>query len=168
MSTASKALAPEPGISIRAATTADIPALTRVINAAFVVEQIAFDGDRVDDRGVRAYLSRGHFLLAETAGVCVGCVFIEPRADRSCLGLLSVDPARQGKGLGRRLIAAAEELARSLGSRAMDLRVISPRADQLLPFYEHLGYSFVRNQPFPPAIVPKVPSHYLLMSKLLL
>ena len=143
-------------------------ALTRVVNLAFVVEQVAFDGDRVDETAVRGYLSRGHFLLTELADACVGCVYIEQRADRSYLGLLSVAPTYQGTGLGRRLMSAAEELARSLGSRAMDLRIISPRAEQLLPFYARLGYVFIRTEPFPPTLLPKVPSHYLLMSKPLL
>ena len=155
-------------VAIRAATPNDVPALTHVINAAFVVEQVAFDGDRVDDLAVRGYMSRGHFLLADILGACVGCVYIEQRGDRSYLGLLSVEPAQQGAGLGRRLTAAAEDLARSLGSRAMDLRVISPRANALLPFYERLGYSFIRSEPYPPGIVAKIPSHYLLMSKSLL
>ena len=47
----------------------------------------------------------------------------------------------------------------------MDLRVISARADHLLPFYQHLGYNFVRTEPFPPNLSAKVPSHYIFMSK---
>jgi hypothetical protein len=63
------------------------------------------------------------------------------------------------------LVSAAESLARESGSRVMDLRVISARGEQLLPFYERLGYKFVRNEPFPVNLVAKVPSHYILMSK---
>jgi len=47
----------------------------------------------------------------------------------------------------------------------MDLRVISARGEQLLPFYQRLGYEFVRTEPFPADLVTKVPSHYILMSK---
>jgi GNAT superfamily N-acetyltransferase len=157
--------APEPLPTIRKATERDLPALTRLINAAFVVEQIAFDGDRVDETGVHGYMSRGHFLLAENSDSLVGCVFIEQRGDRAYLGLLSVQPFLQGRGLGRLLVAAAEQLARSLGARHMDLRIISPRADQLLPFYQRLGYTFIRNEPYPPDVIARIPSHYLLMSK---
>lgn len=167
MSSTGNAPEADPLATVRAATPSDIRSLTRVINTAFVVEQVAFDGDRVDEIGVRDYMSRGHFLLAELAGAIIGCVYIEPRGDHSYLGLLAVEPKRQGTGLGRRLMDAAEELARSLGSRAMDLRVISPRAGQLLPFYERLGYTFIRNEPFPPGLFAKIPSHYLLLSKLL-
>ena len=150
---------------IRCATDDDVPALTKLINAAFVVEHVAFDGDRVDDLGVRVYMGSGTFLVAEDSGELAGCAYIETRGDRSYLGLLSVQPERQGIGLGRRLVAAAEDFARESHSRTMDLRVISPRAEQLLPFYQHLGYQFVRTEPFPATLVTKVPSHYILMSR---
>lgn len=158
----------ESQIRIRRANDDDVPALTRLINAAFVVEQVVFEGDRVDDLGVRVYMGSGTFLVAENSAVLQGCVYIETRDDRSYLGLLSVQPARQGTGLGRLLVAAAEDFARGCGSGAMDLRVISARAEQLLPFYQRLGYLVIREEPFPANLATKVPSHYILMSKPLL
>jgi len=152
-------------LRIRIGSDDDVPAVTRLINSAFVVEQVVFDGNRVDDLGVRAYMSGGTFLVAEDSGGLVGCVYVETRGDRSYLGLLSVQPARQGAGLGRRLVDAAENLARESGSCAMDLRVISARGEQLLPFYQRLGYEVVRTEPFPANLIAKLPSHYILMSK---
>src|SRR6266404_4598192 len=84
-------------IRIREASDDDVEALTKLINAAFVVEQVVFDGDRVDDLGVRAYMSGGTFFIAEDSSEVAGCVYIETRDDRSYLVLLSVQPARQGK-----------------------------------------------------------------------
>lgn len=156
---------PPPTVSIRRANDEDVPALTRLINAAFVVEQVVFDGDRVDDLGVLTYMSSGTFLVAEDSGALAGCVYIETRGDRSYLGLLSVQPERQGSGLGRRLVTAAETFARESRSRAMDLRVISARGEQLLAFYQHLGYFIIRTEPFPANLVTKIPSHFILMSK---
>jgi GNAT superfamily N-acetyltransferase len=155
----------ESDLLIRLGSDDDVPALVRLINAAFVVEQVVFDGDRVDDLGVQAYMSGGTFLLAEDSSGLAGCVYVETHEGRSYLGLLSVQPARQGKGLGRQLVAAAENLARESGSRVMDLRVISARGEQLMPFYQRLGYEFVRTEPFPADLVTKVLSHYILMSK---
>jgi GNAT superfamily N-acetyltransferase len=152
-------------LRIRLGSDDDIPELTQLINAAFVVEQVVFDGKRVDELGVRAYMSGGTFLVAEDSGGLAGCVYIETRNDRSYLGLLSVQPARQGAGLGRQLVAAAENLARETGSSIMDLRVISARGEQLLPFYERLGYKVIGTEPFPANLVGKVASHYILMSK---
>jgi len=152
-------------IRIRQASDDDVEALTRLINAAFVVEQVVFDGDRIDDLGVRAYMSGGTFFIAEDSSGVAGCVYIETRDDRSYLGLLSVQPARQGTGIGRKLVTIAENFARQSGARVMDLRVISARADELLPFYRRLGYEFVRTEPFPADLATKAPCHYILMSK---
>jgi GNAT superfamily N-acetyltransferase len=154
-----------PDLRIRLGSDDDVAALVRLINAAFVVEQVVFEGNRVDELGVRAYMSGGTFLVAGDSDELTGCVYVETRNTRSYLGLLSVQPDRQGRGIGRRLVAEAENLARESGSRIMDLRVISARGEQLLPFYERLGYAFVRTEPFPAHLVTKAPSHYILMSK---
>jgi GNAT superfamily N-acetyltransferase len=137
----------------------------RLINAAFVVERVAFDGDRVNREGVQVLLVKGTFLVAEDANSLVGCVYLEPHGDRCYLGLLSVAPSLQGKGLGRRLSEAAEEFARQAGCRAMDLRVISPRAETLLSVYKRLGYSEAGTAPFPADVPTKVPCRYVLMTK---
>jgi predicted N-acetyltransferase YhbS len=157
-------------IRVRQASDSDVEELTKLINTAFVVEQVVFDGDRVDDLGVRAYMSGGTFFIAEDSGGLnnkglAGCVYIETRDGRSYLGLLSVQPARQGTGIGRQLVTSAENFARQSGARVMDLRVISARGDELLPFYRRLGYEFVRTEPFPADLATKAPSHYILMSK---
>ena len=48
----------------------------------------------------------------------------------------------------------------------MDLRVISPRAEALLPFYERLGYKVLSREPFPPNTKSKIrDAHYIFMSK---
>jgi GNAT superfamily N-acetyltransferase len=152
-------------IRFRRAEDEDVEGLTRLINAAFAVEQVAFDGDRVDAAGVRGYMRAGTFLLAEDEAGLAGCVYIEARGGHGYLGLLSAEPARQGRGLGRRLMAEAEDFARDAGCRVMDLRVISPRAGQLLPFYLRLGYHETGTRPIPTELSSKVPTHYILMSK---
>jgi GNAT superfamily N-acetyltransferase len=150
---------------VRPANFGDARALTRLINAAFVAESVAFDGDRVDEQGVRGYMNTGTFLVVEGVARLSGCVYVECDKERSYLGLLSVDPPRQGLGLGRRLVAEAEKFALGTGCVVMDLRVISPRAKQLLPFYLKLGYHEAGAQPFPHNLSSKVPAHYVLMSK---
>ena len=149
---------------IRAAVSEDVDAIARLINTAFVVERIAFDGDRTNPRNVRALMNTGKFLLAEDSAGLAGCVYVELRGDRSYLGLLAVNPPRQGTGLGRQLVAAAEECSRTAGSRAVDLRIISPRAE-LVPFYRRLGYAETGTAPFSSDVQPKLPCHYILMSK---
>jgi ribosomal protein S18 acetylase RimI-like enzyme len=151
-------------IAIRVAVGSDIPALVRLINAAFVVEEFVFDGDRIDGEETRTFIETGKFLIAQDSTGFVGCVYLELRKDRGYLGLLAVDPARQGTGLGRKLVAAAEDHFRSAGCRAVDLRVISQRTP-LPPFYRRLGYIEIGTAPFSPSLQAKVPGHYIVMSK---
>ena len=149
---------------IRPALPADAESLVRLINAAFRVEQPFIEGDRIDVEGVRSYMARGKFLVAEDSTGLAACVYVELRGDRGYLGLLGVDPPRQGTGLGRKMMDAAESYFREAGCIAVDLRVISARAP-LPAFYRHLGYLETGTAPFAPGVPTKVPCHYILMSK---
>jgi len=142
----------------------DIDPLVRLINSAFRVEQPFIEGDRIDPEGIRSYIAKGKFLLAEDSAGLAGCVYVELRGNRGYLGLLGVDPPRQGTGLGRKLLNAAENLFHEAGCQAIDLRVISARAP-LPAFYRHLGYRQTGTAPFAPDGPVKVPCHYILMSK---
>jgi GNAT superfamily N-acetyltransferase len=148
----------------RFAGVADVEALTRRINAAFVVERPIFDGDRITTDGVRAFLAKGKFLVLEDSAGLAGCVYVEPRGDRGYIGLLSVDPPRQGSGLGRKLMDAAEEYFRKAGCVAAELRVVSARTP-LPAFYHHLGYRETHREEIPPEARPKIPCQFIYMSK---
>jgi len=149
---------------IRIAGQEDVDSLVQLINAAFVVEQIAIEGDRTDRAGVQQYMRTGKFLLLEQSGTALGCVYIEKRGGRGYLGLLSVDPAQQNRGWGRQLVEAAEQYAREQGLRGMDLRAISAR-QELLPFYQKLGYAVTHTSPMPAGVPLKIPCHFIHMSK---
>jgi len=136
----------------------------RLINEAFLAERAFIEGDRVDRAGVLKYLGTGKFLLLEQNGALVGCAYVERHGDHMYLGLLSVLGAEQGKGLGSKLMDAAEKFAAKEGCVAMDLRVISERSD-LRPFYERLGYSAIAREAVAASIPVKVPFHFVVMSK---
>jgi len=163
---APKSLGPaSTNFSFRLALSEDVPGLVELINAAFRVEQPFIEGERIDAAGVRAYMEKGKFLLAEDSGGLAGCVYVELRGDRGYLGLLGVDPQRQGTGLGRKLVDAAETYFRKAGCHTVDLRVISARTP-LPAFYQHLGYAETGTSQIPPEIPLKVPCHFIHMSKL--
>src|SRR6266566_4797222 len=105
---------------IRLAKDADAEPLTRLINAAFRVEQPFIEGDRINPEGVRAYMKKGEFLLAEDSSGLVGCAYVEVRGDSGYLGLLGVEPKRQGAGLGRKLMDAAENNLRLTQERTYE------------------------------------------------
>jgi len=154
-------------MNIRMATEADFAPLLRLINAAFDVERFFKDEDRLDTAELQSYFSKGNFLVMEENGELAAAVYVERKSDRAYLGLLSVDPARQKRGLGRRLTAAAEEFAREMGARFMDLTVVNLRAE-LLTIYEKLGYRVTGTAPFPADQIPVTkPCHFICMTKTL-
>lgn len=151
-------------VRVRSAVPTDVPELTKLINAAFVVERPFLEGQRIDERGSSELFERGKFLIAEDFSGITGCVFCELRGDRGYLGLLAVKQVLQGMGLGRKLMDAAEEHFRRAGCVAVDLRVISQRTP-LPAFYRHLGYMETGTAPFAPSLRIKAPGQYILMSK---
>jgi len=54
-------------------------------------------------------------------GKLVGCIFLKPEPGFLYLGKLAVAPARQGEGIGRRLLGIAEEIARERDLPALRL-----------------------------------------------
>ena len=96
-------------------------------------------------------MRQGEFLLAEDdRGRIVGSVYTEVRDERGYFGMLAVDPLWQGKGIGKLMVAAAENHCRKQGCVLMDISVLSLRRE-LLPFYHKLGYVESGTQEFHPS-----------------
>ena len=149
-------------MSVRRAEPDEAGALTRLINSAFgPAEDFFVHGDRISVDGVRERFDTGMFLVTEDYG---GCVYVELRGDRAYFGLLSVDPALQGQGLARRLIAAAEGHAFSHGCGFMDISVVNLRTE-LPPLYRKFGYVETGAEPWPDDVPTKVPCHFICMTK---
>ena len=148
----------------RIAGLSEAPAITSLINAAFVVEKFFVDGDRIDVGQVLAFFDKGEFLVADGDDGLAACVYIQTGGERGYLGLLSVDPSLQGQGLGKRMVQAAEDRCRERGCRFMDLRVVNLR-QELPGFYRALGYQEDGTEPFPEDSPTKLPCHFVRMFK---
>lgn len=148
----------------RAATGTDVPALTTLINQAYVVERFFKVGDRISEEGVRALLRTGAFLLLERDGELVGSVYVEIRGTSGYIGLLSVRPDEHGRGYGRALMAAAEAYSAAHGATESELRVVNLRQD-LPPFYRKLGYVDAGTEPFADPSEATQPCHFVKMTK---
>jgi ribosomal protein S18 acetylase RimI-like enzyme len=151
--------------SVGIATPEQADAVATLVTLAYRVEDFLVDGDRTNPDEVREKMTHGAFLtIADPPGTLVGAVYVEIRGDglRGYFGMLSVHPARQGEGLARRLVAAAEDHARAAGCTHMDLHVLSPRTE-LPAFYRHLEY--VENGTLPFDEPTKLPCQILVMSK---
>ena len=112
-------------LTIRFATPGEASAIAELNNGIL----------RGDEHGLRARFSspeniahlftRGKFLLAENEREIVGCVYLEPRLEASCLELLAVAPSRQRAGIGSQLLEAAERTSSSMQCLFMHLRVMN-------------------------------------------
>jgi GNAT superfamily N-acetyltransferase len=152
----------------RVATEADVAELVRVINLAYRVEDFFIDGDRTDAAGVLERMRRpaAEFLVVDAGepGRLAAVVYLEQRGERGYFGMLSVDPTVQRRGLGRRLVAAAEARCRERGCVALDLDVVDLRLE-LPAYYAALGFQPAGTAPFKDVHKLKRPAVMLLMSK---
>ncbi len=105
---------------------------------------LAFNVDRLgpaDEQPVK-------FVARDSTGVVVGGILGHTRWRWLYVAKLWVDERARGHGLGTRLMAAAEDLARSRGCTDVSLDTFDYQAR---PFYEKLGYElFGTLEGYPP------------------
>ena len=146
----------------RSATQDDVAGLQPFVHAAYrgdsarrgwTHEADLLDGQRIDGLALSAMIDAPDhvILIAEQQGELVGCVQVNGKGNGlAYLGMLSVDPERQGGGIGRRLITAAEAEARStFKATRMEMTVIVQRTE-LIAWYARCGYQPTgETRPFP-------------------
>jgi GNAT superfamily N-acetyltransferase len=149
----------------RLAQPEDAETLAALISLAYRVEDFFKIGDRTDAAEVRAKMKEGAFILLEDAGHRIaGAVYVTSHDRVGYFGMLSIDPPRQGQGLGSRLIGEAEEYCRRAGCTEMELEVVNLRTE-LPPFYRRFGYVERGTRPFTETERTSRPCHFIVMSK---
>jgi GNAT superfamily N-acetyltransferase len=150
--------------TFRNADEADAEALMVLINRAFEVERPFFTTERIDLAETLEHFGKGTFIVAEEDGKLAGCNYVELRDDSGYFGLLSIDPAYQGRGLGRTLVEQAEHFCRQAGCPVMRIRVLNHRTE-LPPFYEKLGYQNAGIEEVEQVPTARMPYHFIIMEK---
>ena len=125
---------------IRAANTADVPAIGQIVEQAYrhYIPRIGKPpGPMLDDYSAR--VSEGVVWVIEEGSTIAGIIVLLPRPDHLLLDNIAVTPARQGAGLGRRLLAFAEAEALRRGYR--ELRLYTHRTmTENRRLYAAIGY----------------------------
>ena len=150
---------------VRTATVQEAGVLARLINDAFIVEAFFKIGDRTSAEEIAALMrAGGEFLVVDGSGTLSGCVYLKCTGDRAYFGMLSIDPAAQRQGLGRRLIEAVEARARERGCRFMDIHIVNLR-EELPAYYRRLGYLQQGTLPFSDLDRASRPCFFIVMSR---
>ncbi|WP_296082765.1 GNAT family N-acetyltransferase [uncultured Agrobacterium sp.] len=69
---------------------------------------------RLTPDNLRQKIGQESAFVAFDGDQMLGCIFCKPETNSLYIGKLAVSPAAQGRGIGRALLSAAEDLARQL------------------------------------------------------
>ena len=125
---------------LRDAVPTDREAVERLVEAAYggYVERIGRRPAPMD-ADYAALIEAGLVTVAERDGALVGLLVLVPEADHLLVENVAVDPAAQRTGLGRRLMAHAEDEARARGLQELRLYTNEKMVENVA-WYPRLGY----------------------------
>jgi GNAT superfamily N-acetyltransferase len=134
-------------LTFRRANENDAETVRALTHAAYA-KWVAVIGRRPKPMNVDyEHAVRAHQIdLAYLDGELAGVIEIIPAADHLLLENLAITPAHQRKGLGRRMMARVEALARARGLTLVRLYTNKAFASNLA-FYQKLGYAIEREEP---------------------
>jgi ribosomal protein S18 acetylase RimI-like enzyme len=136
--------------SISPATVQDAQALDALVNSAYrgdssrqgwTTEADLLEGTRTDAAAIVDIIkSPGHTILkyVENNNI-LGCVETHKDGSKLYLGMLTVRPHLQGKGIGKLMLTAVEAEAKKQGCKSIYMTVISVRKE-LIDWYVRHGY----------------------------
>ena len=137
--------------SIKKASLEDASAIDQLVNGAYrgdssrkgwTTEADLLDGTRTDVNAIKELIQKENTIVLkyEDDNQIIGCVELRKEGDQLYLGMLSVKPDIQGKGIGKKLLAASEEEARKMKCTSVFMTVITARKE-LIDWYVRHGYS---------------------------
>ena len=126
----------DPELSLRPATAADRPFVSRLLAIAFGTPE----DDEAGDPYMPADSADGRTMVVEVSGSAVGALRITRNGDEAGIYGFAVEPSRQGRGIGRDALRIACEQLRSTGSRRIGLEVAVDN-DRALGLYLSVGFT---------------------------
>ncbi|HYE54504.1 MAG TPA: GNAT family N-acetyltransferase, partial [Chitinophagaceae bacterium] len=157
----------------------DIPRINKLVNSAYrgeasrqgwATETDLLDGQRTDEAALEELLNTQDSVIIKCTeeGELIGCVHLQKRKRRMYLGMLTVAPWLQARGLGKALMKAAEDHAASQNCVSVYMTVITQR-HELIQWYIRRGYHLTsKKQDFPADTrfgIPKQPLELVVMEK---
>jgi GNAT superfamily N-acetyltransferase len=149
------------------ATEADAPALSALVESAYrgegsragwTTEADLLGGQRMDVDMAREMVgASGTVVLlfrpegTDSGDRPVACVQLERKdGNVAYFGTFAVDPTQQGGGIGKRVMAVAEDYARQQWSATRMRMMVIRQRDDLIAYYERRGFAPTgEREPFP-------------------
>ena len=131
---------------LRFAAPEEAAAVTALVDRAYAgyIERMGRKpGPMLDDYA--ALIADGLVRVMCRNGRICGVLVLVEKDDHLLLDNVAVDPAAQGRGIGRRLIEAAEEVARTLGYATVRLYTHETMVENVA-LYGHLGFSITHRE----------------------
>ena len=125
---------------IRPARADDAPDIAAIAGRAYAgyVERIGRRPAPMD-ADYEALVAAGRVFVCDAGGAVAAFVVLVPRDDHLLVENVGVDPERQGRGLGRSLLAFAEAEARRLGLDVLRLYTNEAMVENIA-LYRRLGW----------------------------
>lgn len=135
---------------ITKAALADIPALNILINSAYrgesskkgwTTEADLLEGKRTTEEELIQTIEdpKNTILKFTENDKIIGSVLLVEKEHQLYLGMLTVSPELQNSGIGKKMLAEAENHAKTLGLSSIIMTVISVR-EELITWYKRHGY----------------------------
>lgn len=135
---------------IHQASINDAEAIAALVNSAYrgdsgkkgwTTESDLLDGTRTDKALIASLIRKEDTVVLKyvEGEKLLGCVELRHQEQDMYLGMLTVSPVAQAKGIGKQLVQAAETEARKKRCFKMVMTVISVRTE-LIQWYERQGY----------------------------
>ncbi|MCC9064267.1 GNAT family N-acetyltransferase [Flavobacterium piscisymbiosum] len=135
---------------ITKATLQDIPSLNILINSAYrgetskkgwTTEAHLLEGKRTTEEELTEIIldPKNTFLKFTENDQIIGSVLLVEKEHQLYVGMLTVSPELQNRGIGKKMLAEAENHAKSLGLSTLSMTVVSVRAE-LIAWYKRHGY----------------------------
>ena len=171
-------------LKIVRATIADVKEINVLVNSAYrgesskigwTTEADLLDGIRVDEERLVDFIQKKDSMLfkyMDDENKIIGCVHLEKHGYKLYLGMLTVSPELQGRGIGKEMMKEAEVQAKAVNCSAVYMSVITDRR-VLLEWYIKHGYKNTGvKKPFPSHDkrfgLPKKPLEFILLEKSIL
>lgn len=140
-----------PPFSILLATSADVPELEQLVNSAYrgegskqgwTTEADLLGGARVTEASLLKDIANPDiniYKYRNAGNLLEGCVLLQKKADKLYVGMLTVSPGLQNKGIGKVLLQHANQVAKEQCCSALTMTVITLRTE-LIAWYQRHGY----------------------------